>query len=135
MPKHFYSNFNLQKKVEHKFSKHKPIMYLTTVTGSVHTWGNFSMKRFLDLSIFKASSFWQSFWLFLSIKMRKSGGRHSSVDPSAPTVLQPQVRIPSFYQIRFELWCGKDENKSKKRLGLVHFLKMHKSSLIYCQDK
>ena len=49
------------------------------------------------------------------------GGHHSSVDPSAPTILRPLVPIPTttlhFYQFVIELWGEKDE-KTKKRPGL-----------------
>ena len=42
------------------------------------------------------------------------GGRHSSVVSSAPTILRPRVRIPSFFQfVLLKLWWEKDENKQK----------------------
>ena len=55
----------------------------------------------------------------------------SSVDPSAPTILRPRVRIPStnlcltFFNLNFNINCDvlKGRNKPKMRPGLANFLK------------
>ena len=50
-------------------------------------------------------------------KLYSKTGRHSSVVSSVPTILQPQVWIPStptmLFQFVIELWCEKDKNKRK----------------------
>ena len=55
------------------------------------------------------------------------GGRHSSVVSSAPTILRPQVRIPStpsmlFQFVLLKLYRENDENKQKEA-GIGPFLK------------
>ena len=55
------------------------------------------------------------------------GGRHRSVVSSAPTILQPRVRIPSspstlFFSKLYYLNCIEKITKiNKKRPGLAHF--------------
>ena len=55
--------------------------------------------------------------------MADSGGRHSSVDPSDPNILQPRVRIPSAESTLFILNLNRDgkrtTNKYKKDSGEV----------------
>ena len=69
----------------------------------------------------------QMIW-FWSIKtFQYWGGRHSSVVLSAPTILRPQVRIPStpsmLFSICIEIVTKKDRKQNKKRLGLAHLKK------------
>ena len=53
------------------------------------------------------------------------GSRHSSVDPSAPTIMWPWFRIPrrasTLFQCMFELWCETDANKQKEA-GIGQYL-------------
>ena len=68
------------------------------------------------LSVFRPFNITIQIWIEKSCD---GGGRHSSVEWSAPTILQPRVRIPStiftlyFYQFKFELYYEKDEVKRK----------------------
>ena len=62
----------------------------------------------------------------------KRGCRHSSVNSSAPSILPPQVWLPSMPSLLFSfivkfvhaMW-EKNENKQKKRPGLAHLKKFH----------
>ena len=58
------------------------------------------------------------------------GCHHSSVDLSVPSILLPQVRVPStpftFFSIyivnlSFELECEENENKQKEAVGIGPF--------------
>ena len=62
--------------------------------------------------------------------IQKAGCRHSSVDSSAFAILLPWVRFPSisstllYFIVKFVTYllsqhCGKNEDKNKKRPGLV----------------
>ena len=63
---------------------------------------------------------------------------HRSVDPSASTILQPRVRIPSttsmLFKIVFELSCEKYEKINKKRPSLAHDKNLEISLLKYAFD-
>ena len=81
-----------------------------------------------------------SFHLLL-LKNSMWGCRHSSVDSSAPTILPPQVRVPSTPSMLYHLWylcyiCHLKRTKiNKKRPGLAHFFKKVrwiKNSLASC---
>ena len=65
------------------------------------------------------------FWMMATVT--HLGSRHSSLDLSAPTILQPKVQIPSttstLFQNIFELWCEKDESKQKEA-GIGHILRL-----------
>ena len=62
----------------------------------------------------------------LDISTEENGCRHSSVDSSAPSILPPQVQVPStpsmlfsiyivqIVYLLFELECEKNENKQKE---------------------
>ena len=71
----------------------------------------------------------------VGIKSGLNGSRHTSVDPSAPTILRPRVQIPCmtstllFIQFKIELWCGKDNNKQEEA-GIVTYLKKVKSGAL-----
>ena len=58
-----------------------------------------------------------------SIKFReakKLGGHNRSVDPSAPSILQPRVRIPSTtFVLDFHLYldCGVKRTNINKKIG------------------
>ena len=68
--------------------------------------------------------------LFFKIehKVNQVGGRHSSVVSSAPTILQPRVRIPStpsmlFQFVLLKLYRENNENKQKRGLDWPIFKK------------
>ena len=46
---------------------------------------------------------------------------HSTVDWSAPSILPPQVQIPTLFQYIFELCHVENTKINKKRPGLAHF--------------
>ena len=73
--------------------------------------------------------------VFLAKEVRNNiflGCRHNSVDSSAPSILPPQVRVPSTPSMLFSIYivqtvylsiefeCEKNKNK-QKRPGLAHF--------------
>ena len=58
----------------------------------------------------------------LSSKLSIMDGHHSSVDQSAPTILWPNLRIQSFFQLIFE-YCVKRTKIKQKEVRIDNFFK------------